>query len=236
MLVHGSPDVSGVHFSDRHLRDLMITNPHAGLPTEAGWTMGFSWGFNGPGLSQSPPLVIAPELVDAFNEGALAGQQSAIDGLEINTPCISLSVAPQPGPEVVMEGVHLFEIGELASDAAKLARSIGHVSHLGAGAFVAALLLMIPSVPPPASPESALPGLVLSVREELARLGLDSGSLCFGVGVDMSSEGCELLLTSVFRSLDAARAATLALNRSHWVLARWDTTMSSSFSLVENSG
>jgi hypothetical protein len=214
----------------------MIRNPHQGLATEPGWSMGFAWGFNGPGSSVPPPLVIAPDLVDAFDEGTLVGQQAAIDGLIINGPCISLDVEPQPGPEVVMEGVHLFEIGELAVDAIKLARGIGHLSHLGAGAFVAAFLLMIPAVPPPESPETALPRLVINVREQLSQLGLDSGTLCFGVGIEMNSSGCELLLTPIFRTLDSARQATIALNRPHWVLALWDTTMSSSFTLVENSG
>jgi hypothetical protein len=198
--------------------------------------MGFVWGFNGPGLSVEPPLVIAPDLIDAFNEGALAGQQGAIDGLEIDNPCISLAIKPEPGPEIVMEGVHFMEIGEIAVDELLRLAAIRHVSHLGVTVFVGVFLLMIPALPPPESPESALPRLIVNVREQLAQLGLDSGVLCFGVAIDLSSKGCELFLTPIFRSLDSARAATIALRRPHWVLAQWDTTMSSSFSLVENSG
>lgn len=32
-----------------------LANPHLGTNTEAGWAMGFSWGFVGPAFSSQPP-------------------------------------------------------------------------------------------------------------------------------------------------------------------------------------
>jgi hypothetical protein len=58
----------------------MITNPFSGTPQEAGWAMGFAFGFMGPNFTDPPPAIIAPELIDAFNQGRLIGQQGAIDG------------------------------------------------------------------------------------------------------------------------------------------------------------
>lgn len=66
-------------------------NPHLETDIEAGWAMGFTWGFLGPAFSSALPLVIARDLVDAFNEGVLVGPQVAIDGIPIEPACLSLA-------------------------------------------------------------------------------------------------------------------------------------------------
>lgn len=94
-----------------------ITNPHLGLPTEGGWAMGFAWGYIGPAFSKDPPSVIAPEQIDAFNEGTLAGQQAAIEGLDVDPPCISLTHEPSGAVEGFTLGLHIFEASKLFVDA-----------------------------------------------------------------------------------------------------------------------
>jgi hypothetical protein len=103
-----------------------IVNPHRGLGTEGGWTMGFSRGFVGPAFSREPPLVIAPEQVAAFNEGVLAGQQAAIEGLSIEPPCVSLEQEVSSGAEGFMEGVHVLEL-------IGLIRAAKHFAHFTVG-------------------------------------------------------------------------------------------------------
>jgi hypothetical protein len=51
-----------------HCPHLELTTRISETDLEAGWSMGFAWGFIGPAFSSDPPLVIAPELFDVFNE------------------------------------------------------------------------------------------------------------------------------------------------------------------------
>jgi hypothetical protein len=209
----------------------MITNPHLGLPTEGGWAMGFAWGYLGPAFSEEPPAVIAPEQMDAFNEGTLVGQQMAIEGLPVDQTCISLEREPSPGVEVFLEGVHVIE----ALDLLRAIFIAEKFAEAGAGAFVAAFRLAIPG-PPPFDPVSIFQELGLKMREQLVGLGIDSGSMFIAAGLDESIQGCEMLLTPIFKSQDSAREAAQALGRPNWFVAQWDASapMSSSFVIIES--
>ena len=64
--------------------------------------IGFAFGYMGPPQSGPAPSVIAPELVDAFNEGRLAGEQAAVDGLPSGPECIDTSIEASPAAEGVV--------------------------------------------------------------------------------------------------------------------------------------
>jgi hypothetical protein len=192
----------------------MITNPHLGTELESGWAMGFAWGFIGPAFSVDPPLVIAPELMDAFNEGVLVGQQAAIEGLPINPACVSLEQEVSPAAEGFMEGVHIFEL-------IGLFRAVKHFAHFTVEGLVSVFLLLIPGSPPLSAPTefAAIGG---NVRDRLVELGLARNSLFLAAGIDEEVAGCELQFTPIFTQLDAVRTAVQALGRPHWIIARWD--------------
>jgi len=68
----------------------MITNPYLPSPSAvSAWAEGFVKGFSGPQFSTEPPPHIAADDATAYAEGAIAGQQGAIDGLVFSDPCIS---------------------------------------------------------------------------------------------------------------------------------------------------
>ena len=73
-----------------------IVNPHRGLGTEGGWTMGFSWGFVGPAFSQEPPLVIGRNGVAWLETGGPVLGLLSIATYEFAT------VALEPGDLVVV--------------------------------------------------------------------------------------------------------------------------------------
>jgi hypothetical protein len=218
-----------------------FTNPHLGLPTEAGWAMGFTWGFLGPAFSSEPPSVIAPDLVDAFNEGVLAGQQVAISGLPIEPACFSLAQETSSAAEGFMGGVHIIEALGVGNTAVGAIRGIvavaKAVAHGAAEGFVFVLLLLIPG-PPPLDPIQEFGRVGDNVRDQLNQLGLGGGSLYVGAGIDESAAGCELLFTPVFTRLDDARQAVTSLGRTQWVIAQWDAAAPVSgggFAIVESS-
>jgi hypothetical protein len=207
-----------------------FTNPHLGTETEGGWAMGFSWGFLGPAFSRDPPLVIAPEQIDAFNEGVLAGQQAAIDGISIEPPCFSIRQQASSAVEDLMTGVHAFEV-------LGLLRSIRHFAHFTAEGLVSVFLFLIPG-PPLLNPIQEFRRISSDVRDRLNELGLAANSLFIAAGIDEGIENCELLFTRVFTRLDAVRDAVKSLGREKWVIAQWDAAAPVSgggFAVVESS-
>ncbi len=205
----------------------MTTNPHLGTPTEGGWAMGFAFGFMSPPFSKDPPLVIAPEQLDAFNEGMLVGQQVAIEGLEVENPCVSLSQEPSPPVETFD---HVLHKGKLLKILGK--DFIKHVVRGASSAFVFLFLLAIPG-PPLLSPESMFAGITVSFREQLDLLGITRGDLFFSMGIDEKITGCELLLsTRVFKNRAQAVDAALKMGRPKLLLAHWSIDLASSFEIV----
>ena len=57
--------------------------------------------------------------------------------------------------------------------------------------------------------------------------------LFLGGGVDFETQGCELQLTPVFRSLDAARNAAQAIGRRGRLVVSWRTDQSGGMTLVD---
>jgi hypothetical protein len=210
---------------------LTIENPHLCEDTEGGWAMGFAWGFVWPAFSSDPPLVIAPDQFDAFNEGVLVGQQTAIDGLPLDKSCVSLAPFVSGAAEAFMEDLHIFE--GLSTVAALLKK---HFANAAVEFYVLAFTLIIPG-PPPLSATGEFANKAASVRDQLASLGLDQGSLFLGAGIDESEEGCELFFSNLYVDIDSARSDVQSMDRPHWVIARWDADAAVSgggFTVVES--
>jgi hypothetical protein len=122
-----------------------FSNPHDGTPAAEGWRMGFARGFFGPEVCSAPPMVVAPELTDAFNEGTLVGQTAATEG-------ISFSLGVQPEQEdAVKVGIEAGHVGlEVVGEALHIAHLVatgaeitGEVVGATAGGVVLGLTLPV---------------------------------------------------------------------------------------------
>jgi hypothetical protein len=194
----------------------MITNPRAGTPSEAGWAMGFVFGFMSPNFTDPLPAVIAPDLVDAFNEGRLEGQRGAIEGLPLIPECRSATEdAPESASEIFVKGTHLFEFVTIGFDLAKR-----HILGAFAGALVLLLEFGIPQQSP-IDPREGLASLGRRFQAALAVLGITDGDFFMAVGVDAAVAGCEIRFSHLFKSFDQAKQAALAMGRDETVVAHW---------------
>ena len=113
----------------------MITNPLRGQEHEADWASGFLWGFTSPPQSVPPPGMIAPDALDAFNEGSLAGQQAAVDGINLDNSCIDTVEEHSLGNLVFHSASPAIEIGHGVWER----RNLAHVA-AGVGGIVVGLI------------------------------------------------------------------------------------------------
>src|SRR5262245_32396419 len=73
------------------LQNPFLIPPQVEGPQSRSWALGFAFGFQGPEQSTMTPADIDPEDADAFDQGVLAGQDAAINGLSLPEPCIDLN-------------------------------------------------------------------------------------------------------------------------------------------------
>jgi hypothetical protein len=64
--------------------------------------------------------------------------------------------------------------------------------------------------------------------------GLESLELFCSAGLDANATDCEIRVSPLFTSLDQARQAAIAMNRSQWVVASWRTDQTNSFVIVDS--
>jgi hypothetical protein len=193
--------------------------------------MGFAFGFQGPEQSTMTPADIQPEDADAFNQGVLAGQDAAINGLSLPQPCVDLHAEGGFGWHLVVdvpEGLMwIKDLGE------------GFAAGIG-GSVIFFLNLSIALETFTDDPGERLAQAASSLQAKLQEMGFDqsnqSVALFIGGGVDTSKRGCELMLTSIFRSQDAATNAAKALGRNDWFVASWRTDQSGGATIVASSG
>lgn len=192
-------------------------------PLASAWVEGWVKGF-----SSNPPLA-ASDAIDAasssaFNLGIVAGEQSAANGIECASPCISVAEEHSGEPAVVE-----FEITSVSLD------FLHAISHGLAGLFVFVIELAV-SLPHRAEdPAQVLPPLGDKLMETLGAFGLSSWELFVGAGIDPIADGCEIRVTPLFKSADQAREAVMAMGRTPWIVASWRTDMSNSFKIVDSS-
>ncbi len=206
----------------------MYQNPYLPMPTAANaWAEGFTKGFIGI-ASPEPSENIMDIDIEAFNHGVLAGEEGASNGISLVNPCIATREehGPVHGAELIISSAHIahgiWEAGHLAKLAAGMAGIIFGLVELA---------ISLPTYYTP--PEKVLPEYVQPLVNELSLNGIDSMELFIGAGLDFNVEDCELCLTPLFKSLEQAREAAIAMNRHQWLVARWRTDMSNSFMMVD---
>jgi hypothetical protein len=221
-------------------KSAMISNPFLSIPQvdtpqSRSWAMGFAFGFQGPEQSTLTPTDIQPEDADAFDQGVLTGQGAAIDGVPLNRDCVDLNAE---GPSAIhfagdaaVESA--FFVGGVITHAEKLASLVA--GGLAEG-VIAVVMLSIALETFTDDPESSLVNEAEALQSALQRVGIDNASELFmGGAVDLTAIGCELKLTPIFRSLDAATAATVASGRDHWLVVNWRSNASGGINVVAAS-
>jgi hypothetical protein len=193
--------------------------------------MGFAFGFQGPEQSAMTPADIQPEDADAFNQGVLAGQNAAINGLSLPQPCVDLHAEGGFGPHLILDVPEgLMWIKDLGEG---VAAGIG-------GTVIFFLNLSIALETFTDDPSERLAQAASSLQAKLQEMGFNQSSqsveLFIGGGVDTSQPGCELMLTPIFRSQDAATNSGKALGRNEWFVAYWRTDQCGGATIVDFSG
>jgi hypothetical protein len=206
-----------------------LTVPQVESPASRSWEAGFLYGFQGPRQSSLAQGDVEAEDTDAFNQGVLAGQTSAIEGLELADVCVDLNVE---GPSLLHFAIDAGAEG--AFSLFGIATLPLHVAGLAAESVIAVVNLSIAL-----ETFSDDPGQALAERADRLHAGLNAlgfaapMELFVGGGVDISAAGCELKATRIFRSqADAAKAAK-ALGRSQWLVVSWRTDQSGGARVVE---
>jgi hypothetical protein len=173
------------------------------------------------------PDQVEVEDADAFQQGVLAGQTAAIEGLEIvPDPCVDLNREP---PAILDFSAAGFEAITIRRELIK--RAFG-------GALFGTVLLLVDLAMALEThfddPETAMSARATALQSLLTEMGItDSMELFLGGGVDFEETACELKLTRVFRSLNAARDAAQAIGRRSWVVVSWRTDQSGGMKLAD---
>jgi hypothetical protein len=215
------------------LQNPFLTPPQVESPQSRSRAIGFAFGFQGPNQSTMTSADIQPEDADAFDQGVLAGQDAAINGLSLPQPCIDLNSEGPDFDVFAFDGVAevLFFIKGLGI------KGISHVAGGIAEGVLAVVNLSISLETFSDDPETALQEQATALQQLLQRLGIQNSMELFtGAAVDLEEHGCELLLTSVFRFQDSATKAAQALGRSQWFVMSWRTDQSGGGDIVSSSG
>jgi len=189
--------------------------------------MGFAFGFEGPEQSTMTPETIDPEDADAFSQGVLVGQDAAINGLSLATPCVDLNVEGPSVPHLVA--------GEGLEGGMTLFSLIAH--GIAAGLFEGVLLLVTLSIALETTfddPDVTLAQSAAALQGKLEEMGIDSSmELFIGGAVDTTQLGCELMLTPIYRSVQAATEAARATGRHQWLVVSWRTDQSGGVKVLD---
>jgi len=176
------------------------------------------------------PADIQPEDPDAFDQGVLAGQDAAINGLSLPQSCVDLNAEGGIRPHLAVEAPEgVFWIVELMHITKHVAGGI-------AGSVIFFINLSIALETFTDDPDEKLAQAASALQGQLQQMGFDQSMEMFvGAGVDTSVAGCELMLTPIFRSKDAAVTAAQGIGRSHWLVVSWRTDQSGGATVVANS-
>jgi hypothetical protein len=176
------------------------------------------------------PADIQPEDPDVFEQGVLAGQDAAIKGVPLSQSCVNLNAEGGIGPHLVLDAPDLaLWIADLVSKSRTLAGGIG-------GGVIFFINLSIALETFTDDPDKRLAQAASALQDQLQKMGFDQSMEAFiGGGVDTTAAGCELMLTSIFASKDAAVTAAQGLSRPHWLVVSWRTDQSGGATVVANS-
>ena len=164
-------------------------------------------------------------------EASFAGQDAAINGLSLPQPCVDLNAEGGIGPHLVLEVPDaVLWIADVKEAGTLLAA--GSI----AGGVIFFLNLSIALETFTDDPDERLTQAASALQAKLQEMGFNqSMELFLGGGVDTSVAGCELMLTPIFRSKDAAVTAAKGLGRPHWLVVSWRTDQSGGATVVANS-
>jgi hypothetical protein len=227
------PETLPIFFLCRGMMNTMLQNPflippQVESPQSRSWGFGFAFGFQGPEQSTMTSVDIQPEDADAFNQGVLAGQDAAINGLSLPQPCVDLNAEGGFGPHLGLE------LPEGIMVAKELMKTFG--KGIGGGAILL-INLSIALETFADDPDQKLEQAASALQAKLQEMGFDQSMEMFiGGGIDLQQRGCELLLTQIFRFEDSATNAAQALGRSQWLVASWRTDQSGGATIVASSG
>lgn len=172
------------------------------------------------------PETINPEDLDAFDQGVLVGQDAAINGLSLATPCVDLHAEGPSVPHLAVEG---------AEASAALFSLIAH--GIAAGLSEGVFLLVTLSITLQTTfddPDEALSERAAALKRKLEEMGFEASmELFIGGAVDNTQSGCELMLTPIFRSAQSATEAARAIGRPQWLVVSWRTDQSGGIRVVD---
>lgn len=209
------------------MQNPFLTPPQVESAQSRSWALGFMFGYQGPARSTLTPVDIQPEDQDAFDEGVPVGEEAAISGVPVSKACVDLNAEGGVGPHLLLETPELvFWIKDLAHGLA------GGV----AGSVVFFINLSIALETFTDNPDEKLAEAAAALQTQMQQIGFDQSlQLFIGGGVDTSVAGCELMLTPIFQSQDAATTAAKAFGRPHWLVVSWRTDQSGGAKVVDSS-
>ena len=217
-----------------------LTTPQVEGPQSRSWSAGFLYGFQGPAQSSTAQGDVQSEDTDAFNEGVLAGQDAAVNGLPFEPGCVDLNVER---PEFAhIAATESLGIGTTLLDTFKAIFQVGAAAAEAAAGAVAGGILDVVTLSLALetfndNPDQAIANAGAKLQDALQRLGYDQAMQLFvGGGVDLSeaAAGCELKLTAIYRSQDGASAAAKGIGRPNYLVAAWQTDLCGGISVVEH--
>lgn len=176
---------------------------------------------------------VSAEFADPYNDGIADGERYAIEGFPIEPACYDLSmennnVAGTAG-----------EIADLGIEAYGVGRSLWHLA-FGAAFFEGAVLLLMASIAATTHYQYPEEALKPHNYEEFAAFlgGLSdplSVELYVGGGVDLDSEGCQLGMTRLYKSVEQVRDELARMNRAKFIVCAVRTDMSGGLRIVDQS-
>jgi hypothetical protein len=187
-----------------------LVPPQVESPQSRSWGRGFAFGFQGPPASVAPGTDFDVEDLDAFNEGTLAGQNAAIQGLAFtDDPCVDLHREPPPDlPELAWSGLDAVAV---LKEIPKFFEKVGGIVF---GAVTTLIDLSIALQTHFDDPNEALQDYASRLQQLFGGMSETSNAAFFiGGAVDFEQPGCELKVTPIFRNSDDAMQAARALGR-----------------------
>ena len=214
-----------------------LVPPQVESPQSRSWAKGFVWGFEGPANSSLPQDDLTIEDNDAFDQGVLAGQNSAINGLELDHPCIDLNVEPPAlsHPFEVKNFPEAADVGLEAIATAVEVAEVGLAAFFGSGISLA-VGLSIGLETFSDDPVTVISENATRIQDQLSEMGFTASFMLFvGGAIDLGQACCELKMTSIFRRLEDAKAAAMAMGRPHFVVASWRSDQSGGVEVVASA-
>ncbi|HEU4809268.1 MAG TPA: hypothetical protein VFS69_01290 [Sphingomicrobium sp.] len=215
-----------------YVQNPYLQPPQIEGPQSRSWAQGFTFGFCGPEYSTLAQSDVTSEDSGAFNEGVIAGQSAAINGIDLRNSCVDLNAEDAHGAHLLIEVAGSPDSWVLVGGATRLVK-IG----VAEGAFSGVMLVFEILVSLETwfdDPEAGLNRGVSKLQEQLQSLGFESGlELYIGAGQNLDERGCELKFTGIYRYQDGATSAAQGLGRAQWMVARWRTDQSGGATVVD---